>query len=145
MYPTLAQRCILRNWFGGHRFIYNARIAFYKHAQAIKKREEEEENAKKSKLAAFSMAITPRSRRFCNSTSTLVRENPWLLSLPSKVRESGVDDFVLILRQNQAYVIKARKAGRNFSFDMKFGNARDRSAAFTVPKASWENRKSDST
>jgi len=32
----------LRNWFGGHRFIYNASVAFYKHTEAIKKKEEEE-------------------------------------------------------------------------------------------------------
>ena len=36
------------------------------------------------------MGITPLSQRFGNSTSSLMRENPWLLSLPSKVRESAV-------------------------------------------------------
>ena len=63
MYPTLAQRDVLRNWFGGHRFIYNACVAFYKHAEAIKKKEKKE-NIEKSKRTAFSMGITPLSQRF---------------------------------------------------------------------------------
>ena len=49
VYPTQAQRGVLRNWFGGHRFIYNACVAFYKHTQATEKREEEE-NVKKRKV-----------------------------------------------------------------------------------------------
>jgi len=88
------------------------------------------------------MAITPLSLRFGNATSSLVQKNPWLLFSPSKVRESAVNDFVLALRQNKAEMRKVRKAGRNFSFDMKFWSARDRSAAFTLPKASWGNKSS---
>ena len=68
------------------RKLGDACVAFYKRAQAIKKKEEEE-NAEESKRTAFSMAITPLSQRFSNSTSSLVRKNPWLLSLPSRVRE----------------------------------------------------------
>ena len=139
-YPTLAQRGVLRNWFGGLRFIYIAYVAFYKHTAAIKKKEEKE-NVEKSKGAAFSMGITPLYQRFGSSTSSLVRENPWLLSLPSKVRESAVADFVLALRENWAKVRKGHAAGHNFSFDMKFSSARDRSAAFTLSKKSWGNKR----
>jgi len=91
-------------------YIYDAYVAFYKHADAIKKKEDKE-NLKMSRHTAFSMSIMPLYQRFGYSTSSLVRENPWLLSLPSKVRESAVTDFMLAFRQNKAKVIKARKAG----------------------------------
>jgi len=63
-----------------------------------------------------------------------VCKEPRLLSLPSKVRESAVTDFVLALGQNHAKVRKARAAGRNSSFGMRVRSTRDRSAVFTLTK-----------
>ena len=99
------QKATLRKWMGGARFVYNAGVEHVRRGGAVGR--------------------TELRRSFAAEGSPLVLANPWLKSVPYKVREQATDD---LYKAHQANLAKRKNDPKHRKWTFKFRSRKNPSA-----------------